>query len=191
MVEQCRRTVPQAHVVVGDVADLGRSVDGTFDAVVAPDNLIDVFNDIERREVLSGIRDFLAPGGLLIFSSHDLAYLDAHGPHGSPTPTSLPRRLLDTSPADLFRIARRRVRESANRRRLASLQERHETYAVVNDFPHYYSLLHYYIRRDDQERQLNELGFDLLECLDSDGFRVGPGGTGPTDSLYYVARRRP
>jgi len=31
------------------------------------------------------------------------------------------------------------------------------------------------------------LGYDLIECVGSDGTLVGPGGTGPTDSLYYVA----
>jgi hypothetical protein len=75
-----------------------------------------------------------------------------------------------------------------NRRRLGPLQERHEGYAIVNDFSHFYSLLHYYIRRDDQERQLNELGFELLECIDADGRDVPPGASGPTDYLNYVAR---
>lgn len=191
MVEHCRQNVPQARVMVGDVAELGQAVDGRFDAVIAPDNLIDVFGDVERRRVLSNIRKVLAPEGLLIFSSHDLVYLDTHGRAGPRAQTSLVRIVLDTSPADVFRMARRWLRGWVNQRRLAPLQERHETYAVVNDFPHYYSLLHYYIRRDDQERQLTELGFELLECLDSNGTPVGPGGTGPTDSLYYVARCRP
>src|SRR5579871_2816377 len=76
MVEYCRRTVPEAHVRVGNAAALADSVTGTFDVVVAPDNLIDVFDDAERRRVVSGIRDVLAPDGLFIFSSHDLGWLE-------------------------------------------------------------------------------------------------------------------
>ena len=41
-------------------------------------------------------------------------------------------------------------------------------YAIVNDSAHHYSILHYYISRDDQERQLAEHGFELIECLDLD-----------------------
>jgi hypothetical protein len=100
----------------------------------------------------------------------------------------LARLLLDTSPADLYRRTRNRARASRNRRRLGQLEQRHPDHAIVNDHPHHYGFLHYYIRRDDQERQLEQLGFELLECVASDGTPVEPGGTGPTDSLYYVAR---
>ena len=38
-------------------------------------------------------------------------------------------------------------------------------------------------------RQLEELGFEFVECLACDGRTVGPGGSGDSDSLHYVARR--
>jgi hypothetical protein len=82
-----------------------------------------------------------------------------------------------------------------NRRRLAPLEERHPEYAILNDFPHDYSLLHYYIRRDAQERQLQELGYELIECLDGRGDVVETGGHAPSDhhmdNLHYIARPRP
>ncbi|MGA2014073.1 MAG: hypothetical protein ABSH51_26560 [Solirubrobacteraceae bacterium] len=40
----------------------------------------------------------------------------------------------------------------------------------------------------DLERQLSELGFELVDCLGLDGRSVGPGGIGITASLHYVAR---
>ncbi len=195
MVEYCRRTVPAARVVVGDITDVQTSVSGPFDAVIAPDNLIDVFDDAERRRVLAGIRDVLSPGGLLVFSSHDLGWVEANpGPRewevGSPRSALL--KLLDRSPLQIAAAVRRRRRADANRKRLGPLEERHGDYAILNDFPHDYSLLHYYIRRDAQERQLAELGYELVECLDGRGDPVGPGGHGATDhhtdNLYYVAR---
>ncbi len=187
MVEHCRRAYPGADVRYGDVTSIGEHVEGTFDAVLAADNLIDVFDDAERRRVLAELRQIISHDGLLIFSTHDLAYLDGE----AETPrTSVARLLLDTSPADLYRLARNRRYTARNRRRLAPLEQRHADHAIVNDHPNYYGFVHYYIRRDDQERQLAELGFELLECVASDGSLVAPGGTGPTDSLYYVARPR-
>ena len=45
MVDYCTRTFPDAVVRVGDVSALGECVDGLFDIVLAPDNLIDVFGE--------------------------------------------------------------------------------------------------------------------------------------------------
>jgi SAM-dependent methyltransferase len=191
MVEYCKRACPSADVHVGDVSALGECVEGLFDVVIAPDNLIDVFGDAERRRVLAGMREVIAPGGLLVFSTHDLAYVDANpGPPEweAPSRSSTIRKFVERSPAEIVRAVRRRRREASNRRRLGPLQERNADHAIINDFPHDYSLLHYYIRRDDQERQLAELQFELLECLDADGNTVARGGTGRTDSLYYIAQ---
>ena len=195
MVDYCRRTIPGAKVVVGDIGALNAAVTGPFDAILAPDNLIDVFDDAERRRVLAGIRELLAPPGLLIFSSHDLGWAEANpGPREweAPSGSAKLRKLVERSPADMARSVGRRRRSAANRKRLGPLEERHDSYAILNDFPHDYSLLHYYIRRDDQERQLQELGYELIECLDGRGARVEPGGHGPSDhyadNLHYVAR---
>jgi hypothetical protein len=79
-----------------------------------------------------------------------------------------------------------------NHRRLAPQQADRADYAIRNDPAHEYSLLHYYIGRDAQARQLDELGFDLLECLDLDGRTVAPGEDAPeSGELHYVARARP
>ena len=80
MVEHCRRRYPAADTRVGDLADIGRSAEGPFDAVLALDNVLDVFDDAERRRVLADLRALLAPDGLLIFSSHNLAYVDRAAP---------------------------------------------------------------------------------------------------------------
>ena len=193
MVDRCRQVVPEAKVQVADVADLALTIDGKFDAVIAPDNLLDVFDDAKRRKVLSDLGEFLAEDGLLIFSTHDLGWAEHNpGPRSwekKLTPALLGRKLIEVAPADVVRSIFRRRREAANRKRLAPLQQRNADHAIINDFPHDYSLLHYYIRRDDQERQPESLGYELIECLDERGREVGPGGHGSCDSLTYVARR--
>jgi SAM-dependent methyltransferase len=191
MVEYCRQTLPDADVRLGDASALRESVEGRFDAVIAPDNLIDVFDDAARRQVIADIREVLAPDGLFIFSSHDLGWAEANpGPRDfeSRSLGGELRKLIAKSPAELVNGVRSRRQRARNRKRLGPLQQFNGDHAIINDFPHDYSLLHYYIRRDDQVRQLEELGFELVECIGSHGRTVGPGGSGPQDSLNYIAR---
>ncbi len=158
--------------------------------IFASYNVIDVLDDAERREVIEHWRGLLGPGGLLIFSSHNLNVIDGHGEDASSAGTLRQRigRILDTSPYWAARQAARVPARIRNRRRLAPLQRREDGYAIVNDEAHDHSLLHYYVRRDDQERQLIELGFELIECLDLDGNRVERGEQSLSAELHYVAR---
>ena len=191
MVEFCRMRLPDADVRVGDASAISDCVEGEFDVVIAPDNLIDVFGDAERRRFISSVREVLALGGLFIFSCHDLGWADTNpGPRSfeQSSVSRTVRKLFERSPAEIARGVRNRRERARNRRRLAPLEHRGDDHAIINDFPHNYSLLHYYIRRDGQERQLRELGYELVECLGADGRAVGPGGSGPTDSLHYIAR---
>jgi SAM-dependent methyltransferase len=190
MVGHCRATYPKANVRVGDLAALAGSVDGKFTAVLAMDNVLDVFDDAQRRRVLEDMRSLIAPSGVLIFSSHNLEYADRAGRQ----PTGCRRRareLLWKAAArpvsEVARIGARMPRRIANRRRLAPYQRRASDHAIINDGAHDYGLLHYYIRRDDQARQLVEQGYELIECLDVDGREVGPGEASPSPWLHYVA----
>lgn len=196
MVEHCRRRYPRAHTEVADLGDLGGAVPGPFDAVLALDNVLDVFDDEQRRGVLADLRARVAPGGLLIFSSHNLAYVDRPVGGGAPAPPpggwrrgrELFAKALARPPATAVRDAGRIPRRLVNRRRLAPLQRRGPGYAIVNDSAHDYALLHYYIGRDDQERQLVQAGFELIECLDVDGVEVAAGAPHPDPWLHYVCR---
>jgi SAM-dependent methyltransferase len=186
MVEHCRRRFPGADVRVGDLADLRSSVEGQFDAVVMSDNLIDVFDDVQRRRVLGCTRDLLNPGGLLIFSSHNLDHWD-QAPARSDGMRDRLGAAVRRSPAGWAWMLGDLVVGRRNRRRLRPLQRRTGDHAVVNDSAHHYSLLHYYIGRVGQERQLSELGLELLDVLETAGPSVPAGETGQSDSLYYVA----
>jgi SAM-dependent methyltransferase len=206
MVQYCATAFPEAHVRQGDLRALSASVEGSFDVVLASDNILDILDDAERRRVLLEIRErHLAPGGLLVFSTHNLAHVDAPQPspagNGGRTGVAdrggrtgvadralaLVRKSLDTAPATAVRGVARRRREAVNRRRLRRFQYRAGDHAVINDVAHEYGLLHYYIRRDDQQRQLEQLGYQLLECLELDGDSVPAGHDGIGPSLYYVA----
>jgi SAM-dependent methyltransferase len=195
MVDHCRARYPAADTEVADLGDLGTAAPGPFEAILALDNVLDVFDDEQRRRVLADLKARIAPDGLLIFSSHNLAYIDRPMATERAAPAGGWRRgrellakAASRPPASAIRDARRIPRRIANRRRLEPLQRRGPGYAIVNDSAHDYALLHYYIGRDDQQRQLAETGLRLLECLDVDGRTVGAGEPHPDPWLHYVAR---
>ncbi len=187
MVAYCREHFPGATVRLGDLRDTPRLVEGKLDAILLLDNVLDVLDDAVRRQFLSEVKDLLADDGVLIFSSHNLV------PNGGPSVDvpRLARRVLQKPPAEILASAGRVLREARNRRRLAPLQYRAADHAVLNDSACEFAVLHYYTTRDDQERQLNESGLELVECLDVDGDPVPRGERGQSLWLHYVARARP
>jgi SAM-dependent methyltransferase len=190
MVDHCRSAYPAAEVRVGDLRALAGTVHGPFDAVVAADNVLDVFDDRDRAGVLAEIRAVLAPGGLLIFSSHNLSRAGAHGSRSRSDRARDLLAKLGSKPLIEIAVALRSApRRWRNRRRLSPLERHADGYAVLNDSEADYGVLHYYVERDQQERQLTAAGYELVECRDVDGAAVAPGETGRAPWLHYVARR--
>jgi SAM-dependent methyltransferase len=182
MIEHCTRTYPQLGFSVADLRDLASIGDGPYDAVVAGFNLLDILGDEERRRVLADIRSRLSDGGILIMSSHNRVYITTVRARAR-----MFLRLLVGSPASPSPRAMRRRLE--NRRRLRPRELSTARYALVDDEAHDFSFLHYYISRDEQARQLEECGLELLECRDLAGGLVGPGEQAARcPELHYVAR---
>jgi SAM-dependent methyltransferase len=182
MVEYCRRRYPAATFNQGDLRESASWGSGPWSAIVAGWALIDVLNDEERGAFLEDAHRLLTPGGMLLFSSHNLAAAAAlRGPLGSisaRTPVSLAGQLI------------RLPRSYLNHRRLMRWERIEPDYAILNGAAHEFSLLHYYISRDGQERQLRRHGFELLECLDEAGEPVAAGESGGgCHELHYVALR--
>jgi SAM-dependent methyltransferase len=186
MVAHCRETYPGARFSVGDLSDLSSFKGGPYDAVLAPFNVIDVLGEDARLDFLGDARGLLAPGGLLVFSSHNRAFASR--------PITRLRKLVRLwvgNPRRPTATIRNLPQRLANRRRLRRLESSDEGYAVVNDEAHDFSLLHYYITSDAQRSQLEKSGFECLECLDLDGRPVAAGESAAHCSeLHYVARPR-
>jgi SAM-dependent methyltransferase len=182
MVAHCRRLYPAGRFEVRDLRELADYPDRGFDVVFASYNVLDVLDDAGRRRVLADINGILAADGLLIMSSHNLAFAPS-----IPKPTSV--RAPD--PLRLAREMLRVPRRVRNHRRLRELERIADDHAILIDEAHDYAILHYYIGRDIQERQLASLGFELIGCLDLDGHSVAHGEPAAhAPELHYVARRR-
>ena len=182
MVAYCRRTYPRASFSQGELRDAASWGAGPWDALVAGWALIDVLSDQERANFFEDAHGVLASGGLLIFSSHNLAC--AHllrGPLGS---------ISFDNPVSFASQVLRLPRSFSNHRRLTRWQRFEPDYAILNDAAHDYSLLHYYITRDGQARQLERHGFELLECVGAVGDPVAAGDPAlGSRELHYAALR--
>ncbi|HEY1566333.1 MAG TPA: class I SAM-dependent methyltransferase [Solirubrobacteraceae bacterium] len=189
MVAASQRSYPAGDFAQGDVDDVARFADDSVDAVIAGWNLLDVLDDAERREALRAIRRALAPGGVLIMSSHNLAYLPrlrspAHVRLGG-LRQGRPQGVLQFA-ADVVR-APRRVRRH---RRLRVLERRTADYALVSDGSHEFTLVHYYIDPAAQFRQFREVGLEPESAADLDGRSIDRGDEAPDcPEIHYVARK--
>jgi SAM-dependent methyltransferase len=199
MVDEAARAYPQAKLRLGDLSDPSSCAEGRYDAIWMANNVIDLLDDTVRRRVLGELTGMLEPDAVLIFSSHNLDAVELVAAAGPPARDGLGghlaealgalRRVAWTPPAEALLRLGRAPRRRRNRRDLASQEYRNADHAVLNDPTHDYSLLMYYIRRDAQEQQLAELGYELIECLDMDGRVVPPGGRSLAPELHYIARR--
>jgi SAM-dependent methyltransferase len=181
MVAYCRKAYPRATFAVGDLRELSGFQTGSYDAVVAPFNVIDVLDDRERVAALEEIRRIVVDGGLFVMSSHNRAF--------EPRIPASVRVWIGSPRTEPFESIRRLPRRLGNRRRLRPREREESGYAIVNDEAHDFAVLHYYIARDAQARQLAEHGFELMACFDLDGRPVAAGGAARRcPELHYVAR---
>lgn len=181
MVEYCRRTFQDLQFIQGDMRSLPQLQDGSFDAVFAVFNLLDAVSHEDRLRTLAEIHRLLAPKGLFMFSAHNRGYLLAK---------EGPRMRWSRNPITQLRLLADYVKAVANRRRIGRLQRNEADYSLLNDAGHNYAVLHYYIDREAQTRQLTDAGFVLLECLNERGETLASGSDDSSSaSIHYVARR--
>jgi hypothetical protein len=181
MVAHCRRAFPQATFSQGDIRDMSGLGTASADAVVAGFNVIDVLTHEERGPFFDEVHRIMSPGGVFIFSSHNLASVPL---------VKGPVQTLSLHPIRGANRIARLPRSLRNRRRLEPMQRFEPDYAIVNDVANDYALLHHYISRDGEQRELAQHSFELLECLNLSGAVVGPGEDAyGCHELHYAARR--
>lgn len=167
----CRQMHRAGKFVHAEITDLDQFPPAGFDAVLAWRCSLDLLSVERRRAVLQAVHRVLTPAGLLIFSSHNQ-------PDKSATPAQENR---GRRGGGLMRNLR--LRSSR-----APMDERELGSELLSGIDGELSGELYRIGRDEQEGQLNELGFRLIECVDLEGQAV-PAGSAAADSpeLHYVA----
>ena len=180
VVAEARKTMPHLQVHLEDMRDLARWGDGTLDFVFAPNNVIDAVSHADRLKTLGEARRVLREGGLMVFTSHNRCYFGAE---------AAPRLRVSRNPVTFVWHLFRYLRSLRLHLRMRPMRRFEEEYALLDDCGPDHALLHYYVDRTAQERQLKSMGFDLVDVLDRTGARVARGEMAPESScLMYVAR---
>ncbi len=181
MLDLFSERLPQIELVQCDMRDFSSINKDTFDFVLGPYSAFDSLNHADRIKMFHDIHAMMRPGGMFCFSTHNLNWAGVG---------STPQLERAKDPVRLLKnyLAHRKCVK--NHARMKPLEERHETYAILNDISHEWLALLYYITREQQTRQLAEAGFDVLEVYDRDGILLEAGTDDSHCSiLYYVCRR--
>jgi SAM-dependent methyltransferase len=181
VVEAARKAMPDVEILLADMRDLSRWSDGTIDFVFGPNNVLDAVSHADRERTLRELRRVLRDDGLLAFSSHNRCYERAgKGPwlRRSRNPVALAFHLVRyLASLRLYRLNK-------------DLTYREDDYALIVECGPDHALLHYYVDRNAQERQLKATGFKVVEVLDRSGQPMPQGEMSPeSSSLMYVARK--
>jgi SAM-dependent methyltransferase len=180
MVEFARGAHPAVRFEVGDIRDLSAHASGSFDVIAAWCNVIDILGHAARGRFQDEARRLLAPGGVLVLCTHNIANRNSIR-----TPLDVRRDSLRGLAVDLARLPR----AVYHRQRLRPHERVEDGYAILNDVSHDYMALHYYVARAEQERQLAERGFAVLACIASDGSTLAVDDPAPNSpDLHFVAR---
>ena len=182
MVRLCRQRCPGVDVSAGDVRDLSRFADGSFDTVVFANNGFDSLIHEDRITGLSEMSRVLRSGGLFVFSTHNSDY---------PLANRQPNYDFTLDPCAAAKRFVRFWRCSRNRWHNMKYERTEEKYRIINDPAHHYGLVTYYISVQDQIAQLADAGLEFQEVYDLHGKVLDPSVPDKTCSwLWYVARKR-
>jgi SAM-dependent methyltransferase len=175
MIEMSRRLIGEdgsVQFVVCDARRASETFDEQFDVVLFSFNGIDSVGLEDRRRILAGVRQLLAPDGLFLFSAHSLLALPFRAPPVSHGFGSLSRNW--------------RVRQTNRRLDLDGAMRR--GWEMVRDGNHDWKTVYFYALPEWQAGELSELGFELVDVYGRDGRSVDLRRPGRDPWLHYLCR---
>ena len=187
MVTACRKRFADHHFEEMDARAMPALPDASVQLAMFSCNGIGMVSHADRLLILREVFRVLAPGGVLLFSTHNQNSPDHTAGFQWPEfePSANPARLLVRS----TRFAKQAATRWVRRRRLRSLEIRTPQYSVINDVCHDYGVMLYYISLQEQRRQLESLGYARNAlAFDLAGREVT---TDSRDSSLMLAARKP
>ncbi len=181
MVESCRRRFEGVSFLHGDVRDMSGFNDEEFDCVMFSFNGLDSISHNDRLKGLREIRRVLKQDGLFIFSSHNRNHRYA---------ISRPKFKFSTTLCKQVDNLIKFIKSTRNRLKNINHQVFNDQYAIINDVAHNYAMLTYYIEREHQVLQLNDMGFETIEMYDTLGNMLNLDSDDRDSAwIYYVAKK--
>jgi len=177
MIEVCKNQYPSLHFVVCDSSDMSLFSDESFDFVMFSFNGIDCMSNEKRIGTLNEVFRVLKRDGVFAFSSHNRD-----------------NRRIVVAFNRYERISleslRQNVRNVRSYLKSRKGQVRTATYDILSDPLAGFGQLTYYIRKQDQLRQLESIGFQDPQILNWDSEFVAVDTLDQTSQwLYYVCRK--
>ena len=179
LVASARSKYPKAKVMCRDARDLTCFEDGTFDFVLVSNNGLDYMVHEDRIAAMREIYRVLKQGGLFMFSTHNRDYENFD---------RLPWQQKLSTDLNFLKTCAHALSCLPRHLRLRKHARRSETYAIINDNAHGYSLLTYYISISKQIEQLADVGFGAAEAYDFAGAVQSSDTTSPW--IYYLTRKK-
>jgi SAM-dependent methyltransferase len=182
MVAYARARFPGIRLDVGDARDLGRFVDESFRLALFSRNGIDALDHEGRLRALEETARVLQPGGLFAFSSHNRNHANGRG---------RPRLAWKGNPLTLAADVADWMRDMRNHARVGRHEYDGADYAIVNDAAHHYALLHYCVSKEEQRRQLDQVGLTVVDMFDAWANPLAEhSDDAASPSVWYVARKQ-
>ncbi len=184
MIEGCKANFPQARFVQCDARNLASLGQEEYGFIWYSFNGLDCVDHEGRQAVILQVYQKLAPGGLFLFSSHNLS---ARGE--KPWHTHIYR--WDRHPRTIVRSLKLMAKGLMNYARYRHLHVEGNCYAILTDSGHEFSVLHYYADPADQLRKLRGAGFVDVQSLSWSGEALPPTHPGIRQAphVYFLARK--
>jgi len=174
MIEACRAKWPNETFVHGDASAMHQFDDRKFDFVLFSFNGIDSMSHEKRLDTLREVYRVLKPWGLFVFCTHNRDH----------------RRIVTSIDFRDWNVMNN-VRNLRSYVSVRSLQERASTYAILSDPLAGYGYLSYYIRKKDQVRQLESVGFCDIDVLSERCEFVEPARSDRRNRWFHYLARKP
>jgi len=185
MIDFCRMQYPEGHhvrFVLGDACDLSFLGHDKFDFILFSFNGIDYVSHNKRAAVLREVRARLKDAdSLFLFSSHSLHCY----PFAFQWSTDLRRPI-----RSLYRLPKEAVFNCrlALSNGVPAEEAKDRGWAILNDGEHGFALSTYHVMPQEQIRQLEQAGLELVETMNKAGQRIDWRVPQPDRWLYYLCR---
>jgi SAM-dependent methyltransferase len=182
MVHRARELHPGLEILECDARDLSRFGSAAFDFIWFSFNGIDSVSDADRQVVLKQVWTALRPGGVFMFSAHNLASTRTSA-------FSLKNINWTTRPVEFLGGCRYYLKGVLNHLRTRRKQVRTPDYALLTERAANYEYLNYYVSKALQVEQLDRVGFKNVELFTEEGRPTRVQNVDRDRWIYYIARK--